>query len=99
MPNPTVANTVPLTTIPPWPPPHGHLGEQQEVNEVHAASPVAVQPGLVAQAGKCAAPALHHISGEGVDSGAGTGKTTAIRGEPVEPPWVKKWLELAPNNQ
>lgn len=81
------------------PDPQPHLGEQQEVDEVHAVSPVAVQPGLVAQVGKGTAPVLHHISSEGMDSGTSTGKAPAIRGEAVEPPRVEKWLELAPDHQ
>lgn len=97
--HPMAATTLLTTFMPPWPPPQPHLGEQQEIDEVHAASPVAVQPGLVAQAGECLAPALHHISSEGVDSGTGVGEAPAIRGEAVEPPRVEKWPELAPDHQ
>lgn len=103
MANISMATTTLLTTsMPPWPPPptpQPHLGEQQEVYEVHAVSPVAVQPGLVAQVGEGTAPVLHHISSEGMDSGTSAGKAPAIRGKAVEPPRVEKWLELAPDHQ
>lgn len=90
-PNPPHDPTVPI--------PIPNLCEQQEVDEVHAPSLVALQPGLVAKAVEGLAPALHHVGGEVVHGGAGAGEAAPVGREAVEPRRVMEQPVMAPHHQ